>query len=213
MKCHSSIASNRTTFKVTNNERILIPVRYLETNFVESYKNFQHNDEMSLSTFCKYTKLNGEYKKPFRLTDLCGYCEWYNKTMHKIQKIIKNSPEFIVGDCLDPKKLIKFLVSKKRSETDLDNTVAIEKNILLVEQFGIIYEHRRIKNIQRESYNKDISSIDILEGKILIEIDFKQKIKIGMSGRQVNEEYYNQEQRSCLGDQILSYLYSEFISI
>lgn len=39
-----------------------------------------------------------------------------------------------------------------------------------------------------------------LKNNILIEVDFKQKIKIGMSPRQVNTEYYNQQDRSCLGN-------------
>ena len=39
----------------------------------------------------------------------------------------------------------------------------------------------------------------MLRNKILIEMDFKQKIVIGRSPRQVNEEYYKQVQRTCLG--------------
>ncbi len=42
-------------------------------------------------------------------------------------------------------------------------------------------------------------NVDLLRNKILIEVDYKQKIVIGMSPRQVSGEYYNQEQRSCLG--------------
>ncbi len=38
-----------------------------------------------------------------------------------------------------------------------------------------------------------------MQNKILIELDFKQKFVIGLSPRQVNEEYYKQVQRSCLG--------------
>ena len=33
----------------------------------------------------------------------------------------------------------------------------------------------------------------------MIEVDFKQKIVIGLSPRQVSSEYYNQLSRSCLG--------------
>ena len=37
------------------------------------------------------------------------------------------------------------------------------------------------------------------DGYILIEIDYKQKLTIGLSPRQPTEEYYNQKQRTVLG--------------
>ena len=40
--------------------------------------------------------------------------------------------------------------------------------------------------------------VNLLKNNILIEIDFKQKILIGTSPRQVNSEYYNQELRGLL---------------
>ena len=49
------------------------------------------------------------------------------------------------------------------------------------------------------AYNSMTDNVDLLRNKILIEVDYKQKIVIGMSPRQVSGEYYNQEQRSCLG--------------
>lgn len=51
---------------------------------------------------------------------------------------------------------------------------------------------------QRNAY-KNCQSIDSLHNKIMIVVDFKQKILIGMSPRQVSGEYYNQKERSCLG--------------
>ena len=53
--------------------------------------------------------------------------------------------------------------------------------------------------IQRGAYNKQRTDIDNLRGKLLIEVDFKQKIVIGLSPRQVSSEYYNQVSRSLLG--------------
>ena len=40
---------------------------------------------------------------------------------------------------------------------------------------------------------------DLPEDYLFIELDFKQKILIGMSPRQINREFYNQQQRSVLG--------------
>jgi hypothetical protein len=41
--------------------------------------------------------------------------------------------------------------------------------------------------------------INLLKKNILIEIDFKKKILIGTSPRQVNSEYYTQELKGLLG--------------
>ena len=61
-------------------------------------------------------------------------------------------------------------------------------------------EHRNIANTQRKSYNEQRKSMNILTKNILIEVDFKQKIPIGLSPRQINKEYYEQELRTCLGN-------------
>ena len=48
---------------------------------------------------------------------------------------------------------------------------------------------------QREAYDNHRKNPDALRNKIMIVMDFKQKIIIGMSKDQVNQEYYKQEQR------------------
>lgn len=63
--------------------------------------------------------------------------------------------------------------------------------------------HKNIAHCQRIAYNDQHKNEDYLNGKLLIEIDFKQKIVIGMSPRQVSGEYYEQVLKSCLG---ISYL-------
>ena len=64
---------------------------------------------------------------------------------------------------------------------------------------------------QRKAYNEHHKNKDKLRNKILIEFDFKQKIVIGMSPRQVNDEYYRQLQRTCLG--ILCFTFVVFNTI
>ena len=61
-------------------------------------------------------------------------------------------------------------------------------------------EHRNIANTQRKSYNEQRKSMNILTKNILIEVDFKQKIPIGLSPRPINKEYYEQELRTCSGN-------------
>ena len=49
------------------------------------------------------------------------------------------------------------------------------------------------------AYKSHHENLDQLKENLLIEIDFKQKNVIGMSPRQVNKEFYEQQVRSCLG--------------
>ena len=62
-----------------------------------------------------------------------------------------------------------------------------------------VLSHKEIARLLREAYTKQIKSVDFLRGKLLIEADFKQKITIGLSPRQMNNEYYNKQNRTCLG--------------
>ena len=57
--------------------------------------------------------------------------------------------------------------------------------------------HKLIAKRQRNSYIQMKKNLP--EGSILIEIDFKQKIKIGMSPKQINSEFYKQKLRYFLG--------------
>lgn len=65
--------------------------------------------------------------------------------------------------------------------------------------FQVLLFHKNVARSQRLAYNYQHTNPEFLHNKILIEMDFKQKICIGMSPRQVNAEYYNQVLRSCLG--------------
>jgi hypothetical protein len=60
-----------------------------------------------------------------------------------------------------------------------------------LENYEAIIFHKNISSIQRAAYNKHRTDLEGLKGKLLIEMDFKQKIIIGLSPRQVSSEYYN----------------------
>ena len=64
LKEKSNIASNRLV-KIKNSGT-LVPARYLEENKTELYKIFPFSNQISKSTFFKYTNLNVEYKRPHR---------------------------------------------------------------------------------------------------------------------------------------------------
>ena len=66
-----------------------------------------------------------------------------------------------------------------------------------LDKVEILDWHQSIATRQRNKYNNMKEKLP--EDYIFIEIDFKQKIVIGMSPRQIGKEYYNQQQRTVLG--------------
>ena len=67
-----------------------------------------------------------------------------------------------------------------------------------MDDYETILIHKNVSKVQRQAYQNHLK-VGNLKGKLLIELDYKQKIKIGLSPRQVTDEYYNQKERSCLG--------------
>ena len=67
METLSTIASNRFLIKLNKN------ALYCSVSLLEAYSKFNQN--ISFSTFYKY--VGNEFKKPYRFTDLCEYCEHY----------------------------------------------------------------------------------------------------------------------------------------
>lgn len=67
-----------------------------------------------------------------------------------------------------------------------------------MDDYETISFHKLIAKAQRNAYKNHLNA-ENLKNKILIEIDYKQKIKIGFSPRQITREYYEQKERSCLG--------------
>jgi hypothetical protein len=65
--------------------------------------------------------------------------------------------------------------------------------------FEAVIQHQKNASEQRLTYNFQRKSVEFLRNKILIDVDFKQKIVIGLSPIQANSEYYNLDNRTCLG--------------
>jgi len=148
----------------------------------------------------------------YRLTDLCEYCEKAKSLKQKINKIIKDENYEIKAN-YDLNELIQFLVeatSANRCEYSLvfedlkmqELDVRFQKlkeNISHIKDFEQILFHQNVARAQRMAYKNHHENLNQLKETLLIEIDFKQKIVIGMSPRQVNKEFYEQQVRSCLG--------------
>ena len=88
--------------------------------------------------------------------------------------------------------MVNFKISIKFSYTKI--------LFILIIDYEAIEFHKKIAEIQRQTYNSHKKDIEFLKEKILIELDYKQKIVVGMNPRQVNKEYYNQISRSLLGN-------------
>ena len=75
--------------------------------------------------------------------------------------------------------------------------ISIKSIINRLNKIEILNYHQSIAQRQRKSY--ETMKMNLSEDTLFIEIDFKQKIKIGLSPRQINSEFYNQKQRIVLG--------------
>ena len=179
----------------------MVSVRYLNCTLTEAYRSYKDNNEICFSTFCKY--MEKRYKKPHRLTDICRY---YEHGLNLRKEILKHASELnYIQNVFDDKDDAKFGINTKNMLHFFKN---IEKShrtietIVQIEDIVAIQFHRKIAKIQRDAYNKNKKDIRTLQNSLLIEVDFKQKIVIGSSPRQVSTEYYNQIQKSFLGNYI-----------
>lgn len=70
-----------------------------------------------------------------------------------------------------------------------------------VDYYDAILYHKNIARAQREAYNRDRTDVDVLRNKIMIDVDFKQKIVLGAGPREINSDFYDSRNRSrtCLG--------------
>ncbi|CAF0871784.1 unnamed protein product, partial [Brachionus calyciflorus] len=181
MQSLSSIAANRYLKKYQTN------AFYSSVSFLQAYSSFEMKDQISFSSFYKY--LGDKYKKPHRLSDLCDYCE-----LNQIYK----------------KEVVEYACQNGINEIDNSNFESILCNLSnlaeneelnefrkLIKDIEYLDFHKSIAKRQREAYN--LMKNTLAEDYILIEIDWKQKILLGLSPRQTNSEFWNQKTRTLLG--------------
>ena len=121
-------------------------------------------------------------------------------------------------ETFDPPSFIRLLEKKKETLKSVQAGTApataaqaslvseqleeVVKLLDMLEKYQDVQTHKLIASAQREAYNFQRKSVEILSESVLIEADYKQKIPIGMSPNQPNQEYYIQKLRNCLGEQI-----------
>jgi len=90
----------------------------------------------------------------------------------------------------------------EKKKVEPQTALILDKISLSIDQLvncEAICEHKLNASFQRDAYNFQRKNKDFLKNKVLIDLDFKQKIIIGLSPVQVNSEYYNLENRTLLG--------------
>jgi hypothetical protein len=139
---------------------------------------------------------------------LCDYCEKGRDLKKTIEKLATTEGVTVIS-IEEMTQLFKDKALNILKQLDRDND-ALLKEILSfnyekckqavsdLNDYDAILYHQFIATSQRSAYKSHLTA-EFLKEKILIELDFKQKIVIGLSQRQVSSEYYNQVSRSCLG--------------
>ena len=94
---NSNVASNRTVLF----EGVLIPARYLHETQEVIYTQFPLKDSVSKSCFLDYLLSRKQFKKAYRFTDLCEYCEWAREAKVELSKILRHFSDFQYGDKFD----------------------------------------------------------------------------------------------------------------
>ncbi|CAF0988080.1 unnamed protein product [Brachionus calyciflorus] len=181
MKSISSLAAKRFLKKCQSN------AFYSSVSFLEGYSSFPLKNQISFSSFYKY--LGEKYKKPHRISDLCDYCE-ANKLYKRevLGYAIKNG--YDQAEERDFNLIAQYL-------STLEENDEIQEIKTLINNINDLDFHKVIATRQRSAYNFMKSNLE--DDYILIEIDWKQKILIGMSPRQTSSEYREQKSRTCLG--------------
>ena len=215
-------------------EMDLIPVYNRKISIQESYNTFTDSyfdEAIKFSTFKKY--MPKEFKKPFRKTDLCEYCEYGRCLKKNIIEFVKENHEEFFSTQDDNDSHIQFknyiqyfqnIISSSNLSTHLsiqnndghsefeetensdqdddddddddeieevnlindikgsDEDVYIDLNNILskLRDLKSVEYHRSIAKRQREAYNLMTSDQKFYNKSILIEFDFKQKIKYGI---------------------------------
>jgi hypothetical protein len=165
-----------------------------QTTITEAYDLFKEKFGNSLSFTTFYKNVNEKFKKPYNLTDLCDYCELYREIFNDIVRVSRNfgllndNPdhpdlEHLKGEFLKIQESGTDVMSSLKGFDDLD----------------IIQFHKNVAQRQREAYNKMKQDAALLKNHLFIDIDFKQKVPIGVGPRQRSHEFFERTSRSLIG--------------
>jgi hypothetical protein len=188
-------------------ETELIPVYNRTVSIKEMYESFLNSysfDETpSFSTFRKYVPKHS--KKPMRKTDMCDYCEFARELKQNLLKFTQeNHAGFYETQAkneeIDIESYMEFYTNLENnltesdsssddssedesiiSDDDDDDVNVNKRNILTkLEDLKSIDFHKSVVKRQRHMYNLMTTDKSFFNDTIVIEFDFKQRIKYGM---------------------------------
>ena len=82
------------------------PCRYLNQSQRSLYDNFATKFSMSKSTFLKILRSSKIFKKPFRETDLCDYCEWSKDVSKEFSLRLRKIENYICSESVNFSEII-----------------------------------------------------------------------------------------------------------
>ena len=169
-------------------------MQYKTINFNKAYN--PENKKMKFNSFYKYARYH--YRKPFRPTDLCHYCEMGKQIIREIKKEVEiNRYDF--KQEYKAENLFNYF-NQMLNRINNDSSLKIRGILDKINDLKSIEFHKEIARRQREIYNKTREKPSYLKGNILIELDYKSKIRLGVGPRQLNKEYFLSTKKvSCLG--------------
>lgn len=188
--------------------RKTLPVMYRETTLTEAYKQYKQlklsesveNRVPSFWTFKKY--IDERFKKPRQKTDVCEYCEYGKLVFPKVLNFIKTYYEPIPDEILEfignnygrlkiqieNYELLKQGLNRNSPDHQYQSVLKnYKENVSVLDE---IHTHKSIANMQRVAYNEIRKNPDVLDGKLMIEIDYKQKIPLDKGPVQISSEFF-----------------------
>ncbi len=196
--------SNRDTrvyYKKKTISKLHVSALYRQTSINAAFRAFKEqanglNEQirerrlkLPFSSF--YKKIDNRFKKPFKQTDLCNYCQYGHILQKQIKLFMRDHQDY--DQEFNTDKMITYL-ENNRNPADL---IKIEK----IQLYKSVEYHKRIAVRQRNSYNLMRLDPTALTGKIMIDFDYKAQILLGLGPRQLNSEFYeaNKKKVFCLG--------------
>ena len=167
-----------------------VPVRYLNNSISALHRNFQNEENISISKTSFRKCIEKHYKKAKKQTDKCELCE--------LGKMHKRRAECMEG------KLDQLRDQKKRrigggDQSNIDHEIKkIRKNLKkLQEQLDFYNHHVEANTTQREEFKKQRKNLG--NGACQVVIDFKENISIGGGSVETGRDFYNKSNKTVLG--------------
>ena len=176
-------------------QKDVINVRYLQLPLVEANHNFKSNiKSISFSSFYKY--IHTKFKKAHHDSDLCEYCNNHKRLSNQVIKFTDQNFNDSFNHPFDMNDLFQYYKDEFEKSENEGLKERLETIIKKIEHIKELDFHREMAHKQRIVYNEMRKDNSYLKENLLIELDYKQKLLIGLGP--LSGSYYKQRQISYL---------------